>query len=201
MRCEWLPPHSRHFVPRKRFSLLHRRGDWWAICHARVCWWREKSQSLPTRELHLHFPTCAYSHYTDRVIPVFWITQFLMWILQTLLDLYVWVGVDMWEQYSYFNLEADTLEILMFWQLRKVLPIPEECRFIHNCGISFHLVSYFISFFGYKNSWFAVSWFFSILGKYWGDSGKQWSPCCPLNQQLKEISRWSTPIIICAAYT
>jgi len=136
--------------------------------------------SVPSGELHLHFPTCAHSHYTDRAIPVFWITQFLIWILQTLLDLYVSVGVDMWEQYNSFNLEADTLEILIFWQLRKLLPSPEECRFIHNCGISFRLVSYFISFFGYKNSWFAVSWSYSILGKYWGDSGKQWrSPCCP----------------------
>ena len=155
--------------------------------------------SAPTGELCLHLPTCAHSHYIDLAILVFWITQFLMWILD-IIRLYVWVGVDMWEQYSSFNLEANTLEILIFWQLRKLLPSPEECRFIHNCGISFPLASYFISFFGYKDSWFAVSWSFSIVAICWGD-WKTMESLLPVNQQLKQISRWSIPIISCAAYT
>lgn len=48
---------------------LARRGDW--SCQDLLV---KRKISATTGELHLHFLTCAHSHYTDRAIPIFWIT-------------------------------------------------------------------------------------------------------------------------------
>ena len=53
----------------------------------------------------------------------------------------------------------------------------QECFYTEPCGIPWCLVSYFFS---YENSWFTVSWSFSIPGTNWIDSIKnRKEPWCP----------------------